>query len=40
MPLVADGKTNQEIAEELALSPKTVKNYVANMFRAPLITAF
>lgn len=38
MPLVADGKTNQEIAEELALSPKTVKNYVANMFRKLQIT--
>jgi Cu2+-containing amine oxidase len=33
MPLVADGKTNQQIAMELALSPKTVKNYMANMFR-------
>ncbi|TKB69066.1 MAG: response regulator transcription factor [Nitrospira sp.] len=33
MPLVADGKTNQEIAVELALSPKTVKNYMTNMFK-------
>lgn len=33
MPLVADGKTNQQIAMELALSPKTVKNYMANMFK-------
>ena len=33
MPLVADGKTNQQIAMELALSPKTVKNYMSNMFK-------
>lgn len=31
--LVAEGKTNKEIAVELALSDKTVKNYLANMFR-------
>jgi two-component system response regulator DevR len=38
MPLVADGKTNREIAMELALSPKTVKNYLANMFKKLQIT--
>jgi two-component system, NarL family, response regulator DevR len=32
MPLVADGKTNKEIAMELALSVKTVRNYLANIF--------
>ena len=30
--LVAEGKTNKEIAVALALSPKTVKNYLANVF--------
>jgi len=30
--LVADGKTNKEIAAALALSPKTVKNYLSNVF--------
>jgi DNA-binding NarL/FixJ family response regulator len=30
--LVADGKTNKEIAAVLALSPKTVKNYLSNVF--------
>jgi two-component system, NarL family, response regulator DevR len=38
IPLMANGKTNQEIAVELALSPKTVKNYVANMFKKLQIT--
>jgi two-component system, NarL family, response regulator DevR len=32
MPLVADGKTNKEIAAELVLSVKTVRNYLANIF--------
>ncbi len=30
--LVAEGKTNKEIATELSLSEKTVKNYLANVF--------
>jgi DNA-binding NarL/FixJ family response regulator len=30
--LVAEGKTNKEIASALALSDKTVKNYLANIF--------
>jgi DNA-binding NarL/FixJ family response regulator len=29
--LVADGKTNREIAEELHLAEKTVKNYVSSI---------
>ena len=32
LPLVAEGKTNKEIASALALSDKTVKNYLANIF--------
>lgn len=32
MPLLADGKTNKEIALQLHLSDKTVKNYLANIF--------
>ena len=32
MPLLAEGKTNKEIAFELNLSDKTVKNYLANIF--------
>lgn len=31
-PLVADGKTNKEIAGILGLSDKTVKNYLSNMY--------
>lgn len=31
--LVAEGKTNKEIAAELGLSDKTVKNYLANIFQ-------
>ena len=31
--LVAEGKTNKEIAAELGLSDKTVKNYLANTFQ-------
>jgi DNA-binding NarL/FixJ family response regulator len=30
--LVAEGKTNKEIAAQLELSPKTVKNYLHNVF--------
>ena len=32
MPLLAEGKTNKEIAAQLQLSDKTVKNYLANIF--------
>ncbi len=45
--LVADGKTNKEIAVALELSPKTARNYLANAFdklqvsrRAELIERF
>lgn len=38
MPLVAEGKTNKEIAVELCLSDKTVKNYLLNMFKKLRIT--
>lgn len=30
--LVADGKTNKEVGEQLSLSENTVKNYLANVF--------
>ncbi|MEK7800137.1 MAG: response regulator transcription factor [Nitrospirota bacterium] len=36
--LVAEGKTNKEIAVALGLSDKTVKNYLANVFRKLRIT--
>ena len=32
MPLLAEGKTNKEIAIQLNLSDKTIKNYLANIF--------
>lgn len=32
LPLLAEGKTNKEIAAQLHISDKTVKNYLANMF--------
>jgi DNA-binding NarL/FixJ family response regulator len=32
VPLLAEGKTNKEIAAQLSLSDKTVKNYLANIF--------
>ncbi|MFP3913969.1 MAG: response regulator [Actinomycetota bacterium] len=31
LELIADGRTNREIADELFLAEKTVKNYVSNM---------
>jgi DNA-binding NarL/FixJ family response regulator len=33
LALVAEGKTNKEIAISLRLSDKTVKNYLANVFQ-------
>ena len=32
LALVAEGKTNKEIAEDMGLSDKTVKNYLSNIF--------
>jgi two-component system response regulator DevR len=32
LALVAEGKTNKEIAEQMSLSDKTVKNYLSNIF--------
>ena len=31
--LVAEGKTNKEIAADMGLSPKTVKNYLSNIYQ-------
>jgi two-component system, NarL family, response regulator DevR len=31
LSLIAEGKTNKEIADEVYLSDKTVKNYVSNI---------
>ena len=36
--LVADGKTNKEIARDMGLSPKTVKNYLSNIYQKLQIT--
>ena len=36
--LVADGKTNKEIAADMGLSPKTVKNYLSNIYQKLQIT--
>ncbi len=33
LPLIADGKTNREIAAELCLSERTVKSYVSNILQ-------
>ena len=38
LPLIAQGKTNKEIAAELGLSDKTVKNYLANVYNKLHIT--
>ena len=38
LALVAEGKTNKEIASELNLSDKTVKNYLASVFQKLRIT--
>ena len=38
LALVAEGKTNKEIASELDLSDKTVKNYLASVFQKLRIT--
>lgn len=38
LPLVAEGKTNKEIAIALNLSDKTIKNYLANIFAKLQIT--
>ena len=38
LALVADGKTNKEIAASLDLSDKTVRNYLANVFQKLRIT--
>jgi two-component system response regulator DevR len=32
LALVAEGKTNKQIALEMAISPKTVKNYLSTVF--------
>jgi DNA-binding NarL/FixJ family response regulator len=36
--LVAEGKTNKEIAGDMGLSPKTVKNYLSNIYQKLQIT--
>lgn len=38
MSLVVEGKTNREIAQTLDLSPKTVKNYLSNIFQKLHVT--
>lgn len=32
MPLLAQGKTNKEIAAQMKLSDKTIKNYLVNIY--------
>jgi len=32
LALIAEGKTNKEVGQDLNLSEKTVKNYLANIF--------
>ena len=38
LPLVADGKTNKEIADALGLSDKTIKSYLSNIFEKLQVT--
>jgi two-component system, NarL family, response regulator DevR len=38
LPLVADGKTNKEIATALGLSDKTIKSYLSNIFEKLQVT--
>ena len=38
MPLLAEGKTNKEIATAITLSDKTIKNYLANIFEKLHVT--
>ncbi len=38
LPLIAEGKTNKEIAVAMQLSDKTVKNYIANLYQKLHIT--
>ena len=33
LPLIAEGKTNREIAEVLVLSERTIKTYVSNILQ-------
>lgn len=39
LPLVADGKTNKEIAIALGLSDKTIKSYLSNIFEKLQVTS-
>ncbi|MEO5956745.1 MAG: response regulator transcription factor [Nitrospiraceae bacterium] len=39
LPLVADGKTNKEIAVALGLSDKTIKSYLSNIFEKLQVTS-
>lgn len=39
LPLVADGKTNKEIAVALGLSDKTIKSYLSNIFDKLQVTS-
>ena len=38
LELVAKGFTNKEIASSLALSPKTIKNYVSHLYEKLNVT--